>query len=461
MNTMKLQFPAAKGHQAGRDNYLLSMPMTFLKRLMAFDTGNVLDRSQREVEAPRAKKIAAYIVDAVRSQGFYVLPTLTGTVDKATFIEQGNGVGILEIDMDAVIHLFDGQHRATGIIEACSKLEGFHDSISILLYPELTLVERQQAFADINDNVKKPTKAITTVYNHRDPLSQLAVRLATECDSFVDLVDFEKNLITGSSAYAFSIKSIKDATKEMFGLKTTAVLGDELAEKALILWDAWREPLGWGMLSDIGAETHRERYISTQSVMLHVAAIVTRVLMGQHNGDAEAVAERIKALDEVEERLTRNYWDGRLVIAGKTQSTKQAKMLAANKWLSLLGVELPSAHAELERRMFGAPSYAEAREMDLEPIAEPIQENAFERILDELDELHAVDGDDESVELPWGMTEDEYDAYEAKVADLFLEFSIDPTRLDEVAEYLERTLDEKGARHKGTLRKALAEFTRK
>lgn len=304
---MKLQFPASKGVQAGRDYFITSIPMTYLKRMMAFDTGNVLDRSQREVEVPRAKKIATYIESAVRGEEFYVLPTLTGTVDKVSFNELQNGIGILEIDMDAVIHLFDGQHRATGIIEAASNLEELGDTISVLLYPNLTLKERQQAFADINDNVKKPNKAIATVYNHRDPLSQLAVKLATTCDVFVDRVDFEKNLITGASTYSFSIKAIKDATREMLGLKANQVPLSEQEQGALIMWDAWSDALGWGMIDDLGAEQHREKYVTTQGVMLNVVGIVSRIALG-HFDSAEEAAEAIKALDEVEERLVREFW---------------------------------------------------------------------------------------------------------------------------------------------------------
>ncbi|HHG3214605.1 TPA: DGQHR domain-containing protein [Vibrio parahaemolyticus] len=446
---MKLQFPASKGVQAGRDYFITSIPMTYLKRMMAFDTGNVLDRSQREVEVPRAKKIATYIESAVRGEEFYVLPTLTGTVDKVSFNELQNGIGILEIDMDAVIHLFDGQHRATGIIEAASNLEELGDTISVLLYPNLTLKERQQAFADINDNVKKPNKAIATVYNHRDPLSQLAVKLATTCDVFVDRVDFEKNLITGASTYSFSIKAIKDATREMLGLKANQAPLSEQEQDALIMWDAWSDALGWGMIDDLGAEQHREKYVTTQGVMLNVVGIVSRIAL-EHFDSAEEAAEAIKALDEVEERLVREFWVNRLVSSeGKTLAAKRNKYLAVNKWLNLLNIPLPEYNAELEGELTNCLMPVSV--IDYEPDALPI----LELVQDEEPE---AEPEVETEEYPWGMTQDAYLKYEAKVAELMVELKVEPHKLDAVADYLESNLDEKQALNKASIRKAITEY---
>ncbi|HGV9306074.1 TPA: DNA sulfur modification protein DndB [Vibrio fluvialis] len=445
---MKLQFPASRGVQAGRDYFITSIPMTYLKRLMAFDTGNVLDRSQREVEVPRAKKIAAYIESAVNGSEFYVLPTLTGTVDKVNFVEVQNGVGVLEIGMDAVIHLFDGQHRATGIIDAVSRLAELQDTISVLLYPNLTLHERQQAFADINDNVKKPNKAIATVYNHRDPLAQLAVKLATTCEVFLDRVDFEKNLITGNSTYSFSIKAIKDATREMLGLKAGQAPLSEQERDALIMWDAWADALGWNMIDDLGAEQHREKYITTQGVMLNVVGIVSRIAL-EHYGDAELAAEAIKALDEVEERLERGFWCGRLVSAeGKTLAAKRNKYLAANLWLKLLNVPLPQYNAELEAELGGyTPPIVE---IDYTPDAEPECEQNVE-------EPNALIMDDAEV-YPWGMSKEAYTKYESKVAELMIELAVAPDLLDDVADHLEAALDAKQATNKASIRKEIVAY---
>ncbi|PQQ35658.1 hypothetical protein C6H68_23860 [Photorhabdus luminescens] len=64
-------------------------------------------------------------------------------------------IGILNVPMDADIILFDGQHRAYGIVEFC-KQRDVNDNISITLTENLDLETRQQIFSDINSIVMRP-----------------------------------------------------------------------------------------------------------------------------------------------------------------------------------------------------------------------------------------------------------------------------------------------------------------
>ena len=78
MSEFCFEIPAVRGIQAGREFFTINAPFGVLQRLVAFDTGNVLARSQREVNPTRAKNLSLYIQDNPES---YILTSLTGVIN--------------------------------------------------------------------------------------------------------------------------------------------------------------------------------------------------------------------------------------------------------------------------------------------------------------------------------------------------------------------------------------------
>lgn len=105
MSEFCFEIPAVRGIQAGRPFFNINVPFSVLQRLVAFDTGNVLARSQREVSPTRAKNLSTYIQ---KHSDSYILPSLTGAIDEhPEFIEsEYANVGLLKINMDSdIFHL--------------------------------------------------------------------------------------------------------------------------------------------------------------------------------------------------------------------------------------------------------------------------------------------------------------------------------------------------------------------
>lgn len=208
---------------AVREFFTLNAPFGVLQRLVAFDTGNVLARSQRDVNPTRAKNISRYIQDNTHT---YVLTALTGVInERSEFIgsEHAN-VGLLKVSMDSEISFLDGQHRMTGIIDAIKgNVDLRSHNVPLMLFLEMPLEERQQAFSDINGQTVKPSLSISDTYNQRYDLPMLIVDMANNCSCFVGLVDFERNVIGKNSEYLFLVKILKDATARLLGVKANAV----------------------------------------------------------------------------------------------------------------------------------------------------------------------------------------------------------------------------------------------
>ncbi|HIG1032810.1 TPA: DGQHR domain-containing protein, partial [Klebsiella pneumoniae] len=84
MNTDNYVFelPATRGVQGGVEQYMLTVPMAVLRRLLAMDDqGDVMARSQREANRTRARKIRNYVAEATGSGKPYILPSITGNID--------------------------------------------------------------------------------------------------------------------------------------------------------------------------------------------------------------------------------------------------------------------------------------------------------------------------------------------------------------------------------------------
>lgn len=292
MNAEKYFFelPATSGIQGGITQYMLSVPMTVLKRLLAIDNqGDVMTRSQREANKSRAKKISNYISCATNNKTPYILPSLTGNVDTdVEFIksELSPKVGILRIPLEADLKLFDGQHRAIGIMDFARDYSNTFDTISLLLTVGLPLEMRQQFFSDINNNATKPAAAISMAYNNNDPVNQLAMYLAKNLPGLKDSVDFEHNAVPSKSDKLISFKALNDATKKMLGLRNNSEPTPQQRDEAVKLWSAWSSAMHWQDISqDEIAPEYRSESLGIHGVMVNAMGLATANMLQTHNSD--------------------------------------------------------------------------------------------------------------------------------------------------------------------------------
>ncbi|EEF0768674.1 DGQHR domain-containing protein [Salmonella enterica subsp. enterica serovar Berta] len=263
-----MDFPATVGMQGKTLILFLTIPGRILSRVLSSDSlGHALERSQRELNKKRAKKFHDYLVSAMENETPFIIPPLVGNCD--SFVEYetiGNtNVGMAKFPMDAVIKLFDGQHRAKGIIDFCSAYRN-DISVPIMLTQQLPLKTRQQFFSDINNNVSKPAAAINMVYNGRDDLAQQLVAFLRKHHLFSALVDFEHNVVPAKSFYWISFKAICDATQKFIGDGDTTLSPEAVSD----IWNAW---LNLTALEEIRVGTaqaeYKKDYIQFHAVMIN------------------------------------------------------------------------------------------------------------------------------------------------------------------------------------------------
>lgn len=358
-NNFCYEFPVVRGHQAGRIFYMATVPMRVVQNMFKLDTGDgsALSRSQREVNLVRAKKFSEYLKQNKES---FVLPALTGfvNVDRDMNVEfkESNieNVGTLSVPMDAALLFVDGQHRASGVAIAMedsdTRVELGSHSAPVMLFESLTLQERQSMFSDINGNVAKPAQALSDTYNNRDEMALFAKELAANIPQLIDMVDFERNVVSVKSTYLFSIKTIKEVSATVAGIKKNSAPTEE--NKALItrFWKSWFEGIGFDEKFSHcvrSAQRLKEESIITTGVILKAAALAVKEA-GIDNVD-------FSILRDIDWSRNSAVFHGRCVDANlKTmKADATATKLTAAKLLSMMKIDLNEGLSIMEEKVFG------------------------------------------------------------------------------------------------------------
>lgn len=86
--------------------------------------------------------------------------------------KENANIGVLEVSMDAVFLINDGQHRKAAILEALSNDESLGDeTISVVFFEDKGLERSQQIFTDLNKHAVKTSNSIAELYDSRDDLA--------------------------------------------------------------------------------------------------------------------------------------------------------------------------------------------------------------------------------------------------------------------------------------------------
>src|SRR5690554_2956017 len=221
MSEFSHSFPAARGVQAGRPCYVAMCPMRLIPKIFVFDEDEVPPelRAQRTLNRARVPEIATYLLE---NTGDYTLSAITASVDAKVKFEPsadtglGQNLGLLSIPMDARILINDGQHRRAAIEHAIRENpELGYDNIPVLFFIDEGLERSQQMFADLNKHAVRPSDSISTLYDRRDSLSELARVVAREVKVFSRLTEMERSSISNRSSKLFTLSAIKNASKAL------------------------------------------------------------------------------------------------------------------------------------------------------------------------------------------------------------------------------------------------------
>lgn len=347
---MKVSFPAMKGRMGKREYYATLMQMSAIPRMFSFDDWAELapeDREQRILNVKRVPEIAHYILD---NEDGYIFSSITSSyranVAYRPVTDDGT-IGYVEMDIaDANFIINDGQHRAAAIKEALkSNPDVASDTISVLLFPYENKARVQQMFSDLNRFVQKTSKSLDILYDKRDRLSTVTLRVVEQVPVFKDMVDKDAVSLPVRSAKLFTLAAFYDANKELLkGRDNESASDDELVGHAVSYWSAVAEAMpDWrkvkaGLLTSL--ELRQER-ISSHSTVLRAIGAVGADLMALENWP-----EMVRGFEAVDWAKKNKEWEGVCIVANSVVSNRQARLATKAYLKRHLGLPLSEGEAK-------------------------------------------------------------------------------------------------------------------
>ncbi len=338
-------FPAVRGMQAGRPCYIAMCPMRIIPKIFIFNEDEVPAelRAQRILNRTRVPEISNYLVDNLTN---YTLSSITASINENVDFKPsedtglGQNIGTLSIPMDAQILINDGQHRRAAIEEAIKeKPELGYDKISVLFFIDEGLERSQQMFADLNKHAVRPSDSISTLYDRREELSDLARYVQKEVFIFSRMTEMEKSSISNRSTKLFTLSSIKNACKTLLNKSNKDTISEEEKYLAVEYWnEVSSNMLDWQLALNKKVVTSelREQNIHAHGVMLQAMGNIGADLLPNESN----WKKKLKQLQNIDWARANSEWEGRAMNHGRISKARANVVLTGNYIKKELGIPL-------------------------------------------------------------------------------------------------------------------------
>jgi DNA sulfur modification protein DndB len=355
MDSNTYDFTAIRGIQAGSAYYVIMVPLKVVSRLFRFDDEAVPAalRAQRILNTARVPAIARYITENSKE---YILSSLCASVDGEIEFEPVNTsgplrtVGKLKIAMSATILINDGQHRRAAIEEALALQPLLGDeTISVVVFADRGLKRCQQMFADLNIHAVRPTKSIKLLYNHRDGLAGLSRGVVNAIPLFRDFTDLEHTSISNRSLKLFTLSSLHQSIAIIVSKSKDEPISGKDHETAVTFWnEVIRQMPDWQRVEkrDVAASELRRDYIHAHGVAVQAIATAGAQLVKEYPRDWPKRLSGLRKIDWA--RANHSLWEGRALVAGKVNKSKNNVTLVSNVVVTALGMKLPPEAQRIE-----------------------------------------------------------------------------------------------------------------
>lgn len=351
-------FPALRGTQAGAEFYVAMCPMRLLTKIFVFDDEEVPPelRAQRTLNRIRIPEIAQYLVE---NRDNYVVSALTASVDTSVRFEplqdgtELQTIGMLQVPMEARLLINDGQHRRAAVEEAmkdCPELRDDH--VPVIFFIDKGLKRSQQMFADLNKHAIRPSDSLSTLYDQRDPSSELARYVAMTVEGFKGMTEMERSSISNRSTKLFTLSGIKHACRALLRKGRKDDISQTEQEFAAAFWSEVVSNMpDWGLAKKrkLAPSDLRQNYVHAHGVALSAIGTAGADLVALHPKGWRSKLKRLQTVDW--SRANEDLWEGRAMVHGRISKARTNVRLTANHLKQHMGLSLNVEEEELERSL--------------------------------------------------------------------------------------------------------------
>lgn len=343
------RFPAVKGIQAGREYYISMVPLKLLPRLFPSEEEFVLPefRAQRRINESRIPEITRYIID---NRDSYVFSALSASIDgefKFTPYDEGE-VGLLEVDMESVFLINDGQHRKAAIETAMKEDTSLEkETISIVFFGDEGLSRSQQMFTDLNKHAVKTSNSLATLYDSRDEIAIATRKTIDYVPFFKRFTDKERDILGKNSSSLFTLNMIYKANQKILH---SDKCNDKDTVFILSFWKQvseniceWQEVLN----KSLTKKALRENYIVTLAITISALGRLGRYFYDNPKADIN-VLEKLQKIDWAR---SNELWVGRTIREnGRVLNSEESVSLTCAAIKKEIGVPLSKEEEQKEKQ---------------------------------------------------------------------------------------------------------------
>lgn len=250
-STNAIHIPALKYKSGERTWYAATIPYRTLGKFI--QTSAVKKKNQEIIKQDIKnrfldKKHRDEIVDYLKTEKEFTLPPITlvsyeeldfrpyefkgQDIDEEKILDNGGSVvGVIILPIDYEFECLDGNHRTAAIRELANGDPQYIVGSSMLLniVHESRAKKIRQDFVDVNKNAKQTTSSINTLFNTRDPISNLVVDLVEEIAFLKQTTELLGTSVSKLSKDIYTINNIKNALVEISGYNSQSGKLDKLS----------------------------------------------------------------------------------------------------------------------------------------------------------------------------------------------------------------------------------------
>lgn len=355
----QLSFPAIRGIQAGREYYSAMCPLHVAVDLIKIhdDDESIPPelRAQRALNKSRIPALSDYIIENPDS---YAFSSLTVSIDSSVeFLPHGeegiaSKVGVLKVPFGVTYLINDGQHRRAAIERALQeKPELRNESISLVIYIDRGLERSQQLFSDLNRYVVRPTPSISILYDHRDPMSRLALDITKEVEVFAKLTEKAKTTISNRSRKLFTLSVLYQATCDLIRKKKGQKPNKKERDFVISYWEEVAKHIkDWQLAAnrEISPADLRRETIHAHGITLRALGRLGSFLSHLPKKEWKTKLKLLEAIDW--DRGNTRLWAGRAInSSGRITKSHTNIVLTCNLFKKTLKLPLTSDEEDAEK----------------------------------------------------------------------------------------------------------------
>lgn len=339
------KFSVVKGVQAFREYYIGMVPLGLLSKLFQNEQEYISpdNRAQRCINEARIPEIRDYILE---NRNNYVFSALSASIDgnfKFIASDLDENLGVLEVEMDSIFLINDGQHRKAAIEAALKEDAGLaKETIAIVFFKDEGLKRSQQMFADLNKHAVKSTMSLSTLYDDRDDLANAVKDVVRNIEFLNKYTDKEKDNLGKNSSKLFTLANFVRANRRI-------IKDNEFSNSCKnFLHDYWTAIFTyieeWDKMEkkDIPKCALREEYILALAVTMLVFG-----RLGRYFFESEANLEILQGLSKIDWLRGNTDWVGRLIDSNGRILTNEDAIIKTCAYIkSCLGIELTKEEAQ-------------------------------------------------------------------------------------------------------------------